>query len=247
MVYTMNQGKAEEWIPSLTMAERNSGKSVPRRNPYPPSPSSATVSTYDLFRHAKRQNNLDATMSMFGGLVAVFYDASKGIPQVLDFERAKDNSMSSSIVGSTVLFGVDCPNSQPGCNATVRPPQTATVSIQIDQEFTNAVTGKSKNVSKMTADVRNSDVPLPRARAAEGFVGVDWNLIVKFSSSATVVTKQVVKLSILTTASIIFSIAGTLWGSLQKIKDGIIQISTKLKQFCGAKSDPTVTKNLAQA
>ena len=159
------------------------------------------------------------------------------IPQVLDFERAQDNSMSSSIVGSTVLFSVDCPNSQPGCTVTVRPPQTVTVSIQIDQEFTNAVMGKSKNVSKVTADIRNTDVPIPRPRAAAGSA-VDWNLFVKFSSSATVVTKQVVTLSILTAVSLILSTAGMLWGSQQKIKDRIIQISIKVKQLCGAKSDP---------
>jgi hypothetical protein len=48
----------------------------PQPKPTTP-PSSATVSTYDLLRQAGQANNLNVTMSMFGGLVAVFYDASQ--------------------------------------------------------------------------------------------------------------------------------------------------------------------------
>ena len=47
-------------------------------------------------------------MSLFGGMVVVLYDASKGIPQALDFDGARFKTMSSGILGSAVVLSTNC-------------------------------------------------------------------------------------------------------------------------------------------
>ena len=58
---------------------------------------------------------------------------------------------------------------------------------------------------------------------------------IAYTSSSTVVTTQVISLSILTTISIILSTAATLWGSQDKIKAGIALVKEKYDAYKKAK------------
>ena len=51
---------------------------------------------------------LNKNMSLFSGVAAVFYDPQKGAPTELDFDGARMNKMSDSILGSTILLETDC-------------------------------------------------------------------------------------------------------------------------------------------
>jgi hypothetical protein len=173
-------------------------------------------------------------MSLFGGIVAVLYDVSKGIPTALNFDGARTNTMSTDVLGSTVLLTTIVKNPNfapyPYCEQEVAKPLTCTVTEQRDVVFTNAVAQKKETISRQQAQFQqpvitsyNSEIrrPLdPRVPA----------LSISFASSTTVITTQVINLSILTTISIIVSTAATLWGSQQKIHDGIILVIDKFKK-----------------
>jgi hypothetical protein len=58
-----------------------------------------------------------------------------------------------------------------------------------------------------------------------------FQLRIRFFSSLSTVTTQYVSISVLTTISIIVSTAATLWGSQEKIKDGIVLVKTKVEEY----------------
>ena len=198
--------------------------------------SSFSISVQELIRQGKVPNCRfsNEKMSIFGGVVAVLYDASKGIPQELDFNGAQSNQMSDSDLGSTVLLSTNC-YSDPGVpkdsNTCVQYQSpnavSALVSNQVDQIFTNAVASAKKNITSQTVSLQNSIID----GAFYGIAGRRFQLSMRFSSSVSVITTPIISLTILTTISIILSTAGTLWGSQEKIKEGIILATTKVKEF----------------
>ena len=60
-------------------------------------------------------------------------------------------------------------------------------------------------------------------------LGSTYDLSISFSSTESVVEKQFVSLTILTTVSIVLSTAASLWGARAKIKDGINTAMSKIK------------------
>jgi hypothetical protein len=66
---------------------------------------------------------------------------------------------------------------------------------------------------------------------SSGTLSVPFVLSLSFASSNSVVNSPIISLTILTTISILLSTAGTLWGSQQKIKDAIILVTAKVKEF----------------
>ncbi len=200
-------------------------------NPFRNAPSSLSTTTALLFEQGVRALSAcdNANVSIFGGLVAVMYDSSKGIPKELDFDGARTNSLSSNILGSAVLMStknVDIlretlsPNT---CVVEVSPPFEVKVTSQFDTIFTNAVRDeKTPPLTTQTVTIQPSVVD------QSVLILERWGLSMSFSSSASVVTDQVISLTLLTIISIIISTAGTLWGSQEKIKQGITLIRTKL-------------------
>jgi hypothetical protein len=202
-------------------------------------PSEGKMSTYDLLQLVNSNTSLrpprnsayNPIFSLYGGLVAVFYDASKGIPEELDFERAQDGAMSNKILGSTVLLSTDCGKFGGFCQKlTIRQPQTVTVTTHVDELLTNALSRELKNSTKMAISIENSVIrnPVPKVEAGQSDA---FQLQIRFSSSLSTVTTQYVSLSVLTTISIILSTAATLWGSQEKIKDGIVLVKTKVEEY----------------
>jgi hypothetical protein len=198
-------------------------------------PSQGKMSTYELSQRVKsmetppRNSADDPIFSIYGGLVAVFYDASKGIPEELDFQRAQDGAMSNKVLGSTVLLSTDCGVSS--CNfLTIRQPQTVTVTTHVDELLTNALQNRDlQNSTKMAILIENSVIRNPAPKVEGGQSGYQaFQLQIRFSSSLSTVTTQYVSLSVLTTVSIIVSTAGTLWGSQEKIKAAIALVKAKL-------------------
>jgi hypothetical protein len=205
-------------------------------------PSEGKMSTYDLLQLVKSSTSLnpprnsayDPIFSLYGGLVAVFYDASKGIPEELDFERAQDNAMSGNILGSTVLLSTDCGdnNAFPDlCQTlTIRQPQTVTVTTHVDELLINAFRNQTRIATNMAISIENSVIRNPAPKVQTG-TSQTFQLEMRFSSSMSTVTTQYVSLSVLTTISIILSTAATLWGSQEKIRDGIVLVKTKVEEY----------------
>lgn len=198
-------------------------------------PSQGKMTSYDLLQRVKSasQNSaFDPIFSLYGGLVAVFYDASKGIPEELDFERAQDGAMSNKILGSTVLLSTDCGQTGNLCqNLTLSQPQTVTVTTHVDELLTNPLGRDLQKVTKMSISIENSVVHNPAPKVEAGAGGTGFQLQIRFSSPLSTVSTQYVSISVLTTISIIFSTAATLWGSQEKIKDGIVLVKTKVEEY----------------
>ena len=155
----------------------------------------------------------------------MLYDASKGIPNELNFDGAKINSMSSSVLGSSVLMstsagGVEAADAgvSAGCAIRIAAPLEAKVTTQIDAFFTNAVLNQEMNKTTQTVTIQHSVMDQSTILFD---LGSKCILSIAFSSSSTVATNQVIPITILNTISIILSTAGTLWGSREKMKDGI--------------------------
>ncbi len=202
------------------------------RNVFTNAPSSLSLSTSDLFDQAPLSFSAcaNANLTIFGGLAVVLYDASKGTPKALDFDGAKINAMSSSILGSSVLMstsvlgdeGADAGVSY-GCTISNAAPLEAKVTTQVDWFFTNAVLNQETNKTTQTMTMQHSVVD----QNSVFDLGQRFVLSISFSSSSTVVTNQVIPITILTTISIIVSTAGTLWGSREKMEKGIHLAMTK--------------------
>ena len=201
-------------------------------NPFRNAPSSSSATTKSLFDQGVLPLSAcdNANVSIFGGLVAVMYDSDplKGIPKELDFDGARTNTLSSNILGSAVLMStknVDMlrdtltPNN---CVVEVSPALEVKVTSQFDTIFTDTLRDKKIPVTTQSVTIQPSVVD------QSALIFERWALSMSFSSSVSVVTDQVISLTLLTIISIIISTAGTLWGSQEKIKQGIILIRTKL-------------------
>ena len=207
------------------------------RNLFINAPPSLSASTSDLFDQAPVSFSAcsNANLTIFGGLTVVLYDASKGIPNELNFDGAKINSMSSSVLGSSVLMSTSAAGDEAadagvsaGCAIRIAAPLEAKVTTQIDAFFTNAVLNQEMNKTTQTVTIQHSVMDQSTILFD---LGSKWILSIAFSSSSTVVTNQVIPITILTTISIIVSTAGTLWGSREKMKDGIHLAMTMGKAY----------------
>jgi len=186
-------------------------------------PNPGSTSAAQIFESSKVFN---LNNSIFGGMVAVFYDASKGIPKELDFSGALVNTMSNTVLGSAVLLSTDCYGDS-GCKQVERAPISGTITSQVDISFANAALQQTTNSTSQSMSIQVS----PIVQTGFGPASSKFVLSLSFSSSLSVVTTPVVGLTILTTISIIVSTAATLWGSQEKIKQGVIKVTAKVKEF----------------
>jgi hypothetical protein len=178
--------------------------------------------------------------SIFGGIVAVMYDAAKGIPSALDFDGVLLNAMSSEVLSSTVLLSTDCWNIEDGrkkCVQNVHPPVSGTVQTKFDNIYKTPADAVSSRLTTVTSQTMTPLQISPINQALSGRPGfITFSLALSFSSSDSVVTTSVVGLTILTTISIILSTAGTLWSSQSKIKEGIVLATTKIREYLKKRS-----------
>ncbi len=174
-------------------------------------------------------------MSLFGGIVVVLYDSSKGIPKALDFDGARFNTMSNSILGSTVVLSTNCQGSgvpigpQQPCTQQPKPaPIACVVTSQVDTTFSNVPFPETQNTSFQTVAFQPSLIDQSSLRSKNS---VRFDVLIYFSSSQSLVTSPIISLTILTTISIIVSTAATLWGSQQTIRDYVILVIARAKEF----------------
>ena len=200
-------------------------------------PSNLKLSTFGLRSQGQYQpmsallpwQNLN--MSLFGGLVAVFYDSSKGVPKELNFDDifafSSNGKLLSDkpdhVLGSKTILHTKCFKG-PGakCDQIIQPEISVQAAFRIDTKYTNAALGRTETTTTSSVSVQPS-VSRPGS--------FRYPLSMSFSSPSTVVAKSVISLSILTTLSIIVSTAGTLWSSQTKIKETIILVTTKIQEF----------------
>lgn len=176
-------------------------------------------------------NNL--TDSIFGGLLAVFYDPFRGPPEGLDFDRSRRNELTTgSVLGSTVLHKFDCSvptqfSSTIKCAHAISPAVAVSVTTRleriIDQE---SASRPLLNKTQYQITIQPAAVDT----AGSTVNNREYDLSMSFVSETSVVTTQVVTLTVLTTVSIILSTAATLWGSQQKIKSGITWLLNNLEK-----------------
>jgi hypothetical protein len=170
---------------------------------------------------------VNANFSLFAGVVAVLYNPSMGVPTALDFDNVPSNSMSDDILSSFVLFQTNCDYQYADTNNCPQekfPPIDMLITSQVDFTFTNKIVPRMINktvYSTTTQPSKKKSVCLNQDCS-------DRDVRMAFTSTSTVVTTQIISLSILTTVSIIVSTAATLWGSQDKIKAAIALVKAKL-------------------
>jgi hypothetical protein len=177
----------------------------------------------------------NANFSLFAGVVAVLYDPSMGVPTTLNFDNARDSSMSEDILGSSVLLHTDCgyypgvPNPNGKCPQVKFPPIDILISSQVDWKFSKKIPQRLFNTTTYSTTTQ----PSTKKSYCSPWSGptCDSDVRMAFTSSSTVVTTQIISLTILTTISIIVSTAATLWGSQDKIKAGIALAKEKLDAY----------------
>jgi hypothetical protein len=208
-----------------------------------PQPSIPEFDRRDMFKNLPRELfatpselniqkgwKVNANFSLFAGVVAVLYDPSMGVPTALDFDNVQSNSMSEDILSSFVLFQTNCDDQYAATNNCPQekfPPIDMLITSQVDFTFTNKIVPRMINKTTYSTTTQTS--------TKKSFC-LPWNgngcgnsdVRMAFTSSSTVVTTQIISLSILTTVSIIVSTAGTLWGSQEKIKAAIALVKAKL-------------------
>lgn len=182
-------------------------------------------------------------MTLFGNFVALAYDSEKGVPKDIDFDDvtsqfsngAISSSQENHILASTILTHVERleqtvpPRSTPPYLTQRVSPVTLQASIAVQTRYTNAAKG---DLSETITTTTPSAVFVPLINNP---FRINKNIILmSFSTVLTTVTREVVTLSILTTISIIVSTASALWGSQEKIKDGILMVAAKVNEIRGA-------------
>ena len=203
-------------------------------------PSSLSISTSDLNSPGQSEIS-NMNMSLFGGIVVVLYDSSKGIPKALDFDGARFNTMSNSILGSTVVLSTNCKGSgvpigpqqpctqYPDDEKKPKPaPIACVVTSQVDTTFSNVPFPETQNTSFQTVAFQPSLIDQSSLRSVNS---LRFDVLIYFSSSQSLVTSPIISLTILTTISIIVSTAATLWGSQQTIRDYVILVIARAKEF----------------
>jgi hypothetical protein len=182
----------------------------------------------------QKGGKVNANFSLFAGVVAVLYDPSMGVPTALNFDNVRQNSMSENILSSSLLLYTDCdaPNSVGNCPQVKVPPIDILIANQVDQKFSSKIPQRLFNTTIYSTTTQTSTKTLYCLSWQSGCIP---DVRMAFTSSSTVVTTQIISLSILTTLSIIVSTAATLWGSQDKIKAGIALAKEKLDAYKKAK------------
>jgi hypothetical protein len=184
-----------------------------------------------------RSNN--ANFSLFAGVVALLYDPSMGVPTTLNFDSVQEGSVSEDILSSFVLLNTDCgyypdvPNPDYKCPQVKFPPIDTLLTNQVDWTFSNKISQRMENKTIYSTTTQ----PSTKKSYCQPWSGPACNPDVRiaFTSSSTVITTQIISLSILTTISIILSTAATLWGSQKQIKAGIALVKEKYDAYKEAK------------
>jgi hypothetical protein len=191
------------------------------------------ISFFDMqnrFTSAGNEGLFSMNSTFFGGLMVVLYDPSEGIPQNMDFNSAPlivDNNEGSFKLSQLFIsknFIVDKGTFEYKFSKTVGPMIIA-VDSAISKTFTNAVLQRLRETMKyflsfsFSIDKKNE------------YDSRRFDISLQFVSSRSPLTEEVVKISILTTVSIILSTTATLWGARENIAEGLLLIAAKARTY----------------
>jgi hypothetical protein len=190
-------------------------------------PQNFFISTNDMF--LKDRNVFDMNIS-FNGLTAVIYDASNGIPKELDFSGATTRTMSEQ-VDSLIVFAMKCDDQSnvQSCGAEPLMPQEVEVTTTFEEIFTNQLRTQSTRYYNQSVVTAISNLPRT-VGIPNTFLNI-WSLSMSFSTDTSTNRKQVLSVNIVTTVSVILSIATSIWGARPKIKEAIQVASAKAQEL----------------
>jgi hypothetical protein len=190
------------------------------------SPSSQFVSLFDLMKQ-NNQSKFDGFLdgepnlnrSLFGGLMAVFYNPNEGVPKELDFNTAP-------LVGSdTVSLAILLKNS--AGKIVEAPPSSWSVKTHYDYVYSNFV---SQTYHERVSYSVTGTVVAEERSSEPNRDTFGPKVLVRFADPSSSSLRQVINPSVLTTLSIILSTAATLWSARDKIQEVIVFIMSKLKK-----------------
>ena len=193
------------------------------------------VSMYDM--QTRFKNGIAVTdfftmnATFFGGLMIVFYDPTEGIPKQMDFNSAPlivDNSEGSFKVSQMLIsknFNFNNLNTIEYKFTRPIGPIVVAVDSAVQKTFTNAVLQQTREFMKYFLSFSYS---IDQKR---DFDVRRFDISLQFVSSQLTLTEEVIKISILTTLSIILSTTATLWGARENIAEGLLLIATKARVF----------------
>ncbi len=185
--------------------------SGPSNLPYPTPTSSKSATEMRQFTRD------DWHASVFGGVVAVFYDSTKERPASLNFDGALTNSLSvpdsTQVLHSAVLLSTAC--QQGPCLQKVAP-----------LPFTSAVTNEYNTLLDSSTSITQS-VTISTSIIDQKTFAIDnqnaffADISVQFAASYSTKRTQAERVALLTVLSVIVSTAATIWKSQPAIKEYI--------------------------
>jgi hypothetical protein len=208
-------------------------------------PFSQFASVYDLQKQL--ESNVDWfgwNSTFFGGLMIVLYDPTEGVPKKLDFNMAPliMNNQEGSFATSQIFFSKNFKYSQAGAKFEfTKPigPIVAAVDSAFQKTFTSAILNEMQETVKYFFSFAYS------VDKKSLYDDKYFDISLQFVSSVSTLTEEVVKISVLTTISIILSTIATLWGSRENISEGLLLVWSKARvTFRGSFCHKHFGKNL---
>jgi hypothetical protein len=112
------------------------------------------------FNQTRIDGVFNVNMSLFPGIVAVFYDSeNEPIPTELDFDGVRSSTMSDSILASTVVLETNCYTNRATsrtCFQNEIAPQDAFISAKRTQDFESAIINKRVNKTTLKMVIQRS-------------------------------------------------------------------------------------------
>jgi hypothetical protein len=191
-------------------------------------PPSRFISMHDLQSQLKSANQIynNLNFTFFGGLMIVLYDPSEGVPKKLDFNAAPvivNNQEGSFATSQKFVFKTYKQQGQHFSFVKPIGPTIVAVGSAVKKTFTNAIFNQMQETFSYFFTFSFS-IETKYSNDESYF---DFSL--QFVSSISTLTEEVVKISVLTTISIILSTTATLWGSQEKITEGLLLIYAKMQ------------------
>ena len=165
----------------------------------------------------------DGWATMFSGIVAVFYEPTQGYPNEINFDSITNTQdgivFGPSILTSSILVATKCKDrfsEDKNCQQTL--PQSkfyGSVSNSYTKDFKDVV---SSVWAEMQSSKTLSTFPQP---VNDRYLKTGFDVSLSFSSVLSLVSTAQVRVTIITTATLIGTTAATIWGQQANIKKAL--------------------------
>ena len=170
---------------------------------------------------------------LFGGIEAIFYDASQGVPKEINFDHIS-TTQDGIVFGSTVLTASVQLAIAQDKDYQYKPTKPAAkfyaaISTVFNRTFSNALSGTFADL-KYTHEM--TTYPQAQNPLSNGFdTSISFDMCIGFASIQSTIVTAYIKVTVLTTITIIFSTAASIWDLQATMKAQLMLVIAKVVAF----------------